>query len=592
MNNVILSLFGKAIKTDNTLSFKYVNELSTKLGYLVHPDVCNQEVYDWLTSQNINYNSTFYKKWSDVTSKNRFELYIDQIRHYVSTYGTDYQGEVFLPEGNIEVPPFTEFKIIYSITEQELISKCENILFSGIALKQDTIDSLITTIKQIPNYSIDIDKIKNKEAKMFLYKETNTLPAEPVEMVRYLVYLATDNTLLIKDEDTINKIRGLKYQGKYIDLHKYVDAFGYSRLSSVFLRFKPILLAFKKGSASNAKCVNKLRKIAIKNHTAMKQGYFETLLSCNNPDTLIQLEDRLDSITNFKKIALLQTINTRLKEIDNRFFLIRNQKMFVKQDSKTQNNQHLRLIHSVIYKHLVKSLSKKSCKVTLPIGVNLTLPTSEKSFIGNYPLGTSFNFANTDSIFGIHWREKDGAKDLDLKLIDIDGKQYGWNAAYTNTNNSIIYSGDMTSANPEATELFYTTGTFKPAIVKVNLFNGDINSKFRFFLAKEKITDLHKNYMVDPNNILAVVDCEMDSKEKTLGVITQDKFILAQFRTGKGRVAGESVTNLYTDYALKTLDSYLDLITVLADAGFTFVDHGADIDLMNLSRDTLIDILK
>jgi hypothetical protein len=149
----------------------------------------------------------------------------------------------------------------------------------------------------------------------------------------------------------------------------------------------------------------------------------------------------------------------------------------------------------------------------------------------------------------------------------------------------------MTSANPEATELFYTTKGFSPAIVKVNLYNGAHNSKFKFFLAKEKITKIERNYMVNPESIVVNVDCQMDSKEKSVGVITDNKFILAHFRTGKCRVAGESVTNLYTDYALKTLDCYLSLEKLLKDAGFVITNDKAAIDLSELSKDTLITLL-
>jgi hypothetical protein len=140
--------------------------------------------------------------------------------------------------------------------------------------------------------------------------------------------------------------------------------------------------------------------------------------------------------------------------------------------------------------------------------------------------------------------------------------------------------------------VFYTSKGFRPAIVKVNLFNGQPNSKFKFFLAKEKIVDMKRNYMVNPNNIVINVDCEMDSQEKMLGVITDKKFILAHFRTGKGRVAYSSVTDLYTEYALKTLDCYVSLEKLLSDAGFEITDKNPKIDLTELSKDTLIDLIK
>lgn len=584
MTQETLNLFNKAIPTQTNVEFSVINKYAISLGYLVHPDLCNNEVFEWLKSKDRNYNSTFYKKWQDVISKNRFELYLDQIKHYASTYGTNYEGDVYLPEGSIKVPDFTNYKVISPITKEEVIDRCEQMLFAGIALKQDTIQSLINIIQGL-NHSIDVEKVKNKEAKMYLYKFTGNLPQEPIEMVRYLVFLATEKTLLIKDKETITNIKNSN-----INISNLVEQFGIENLSSVFYRFKPLFLAFKKGK--NKECINKLRRLAVKNHVPNEAAYFETVLS--NQKGYNQLTEKLKSLNNFKKISLLQTILVRLKHLNIRVFGIRNQKLFIKQENNipASSASYLKLVFDVIYKDLIQTLSKKACSINIPVGINITLPTSEKSFIGNYPLGTSFDFSDSDNIVGINWKSEDGAEDLDLKLIDVDGRQYGWNADYKNENNSIIFSGDMTSAHPEATELFYTKKDFKPSIVKVNLFNGNKNSKFKLFLAKEQVKNMKKNYMVNPDNIVINVDCEMDSNEKTLGVITENKFVLANFRTGKGRVAGDSVTNLYTDYTLKTLDCYLPLKKLLIDAGFIITNDNAEIDLTDISKDTMISLLK
>ena len=104
-----IKLFNKSLVSKNSVSFNNVNALATKLGYIVHPDVCNSEVYEWLKSQDCDYNSTFYKNWNDVTSKSRFQLFLDQIMHYASTYGTDFTGEVYLPEGEIILPDLKNY---------------------------------------------------------------------------------------------------------------------------------------------------------------------------------------------------------------------------------------------------------------------------------------------------------------------------------------------------------------------------------------------------------------------------------------------------------------------------------------------------
>jgi hypothetical protein len=568
-----IKLFNRAIPTNDNLSFKEINELAVKVGYLVHQDCCTLEVREFLKSQPINYNATFYKSWNDIITKNRFELWIDQIRSYIGTY---LLNEQIIPNTGSEQPNFTSLKVILPISAEECNNRCCEMLYSGIALSNDTLTMCLNLI-----YSINTDKVKNKEAMMLLHKKFNTVPKDNVEFVRYLVFLATNKTLLIKDKETL-----LALSKSNIDLEPLVNQIGIEKLSEVFHRFKPIFLSLKH---YNESIVNKLRRLADKHHKPMKIGYFESILS--DTSLIPQLPERLKECSNFKKVLLLQTILIRQKELDMRFFGIRNGKLWAKED-KVAAKSHYGLIYDLIYESLISSLTLKKCSIKIPNGIKLTLPTSEKSFIGNYPLGTSFDLSNTNAIVGIHWRSEDGASDLDLSLIDIDGTKYGWNSLFTNSNHSIIFSGDMTMATPEAVELYYAKKGMKPSIVKVNLFNGQPNSKFKLFLATEVITYLEYNYMVNPNNIRFTVDCEMDSKEKTLGVITGDKFILAQFRTGNKIVSGDSITNNYTKYALSTLDCYLDLEKVLSDAGFTINNGNETIDLTNLSKDTLINLIK
>lgn len=585
-----IKLFNRALVNNGLMSFKDVNELAMTMGYIVHPDICNQYVYNWLKEKKRNYNTTFYKDWLDVISKNRFELYIDQVLHYATTYGTNFESKPYIPnDGDIQLPDLKNHKYILPITREELISRCLNMLYSGIALKQETIEDVLSILDDL-NYKIDnVELVKNKEAKMFLYKKLDLLPSDASEMVRYMVYMATGKTLLIKNRETILGIKN----GLYINLTPLVEKFGYDKLSSVFYRFKPLFLAFRTNS-ENKECVNKLRRLAVKNHKPQSKGFVETLLSNGSNLHFSQIGDGLKNVNNFKKVQLLQAINVRLKELNTRAFVVRNQKLFIQHGSNaiSCDKNYLQILYTVVYKSLSDSLSLKKCKVKFPKQVNLTIPVSEKSFIGNYPLGTNFDFSDSDNVFGINWKGVDGANDLDLSLIDIDGRKYGWNSDYRNENNSIVFSGDMTTANPQATELFYASKGFKPSIVKVNLYNGQPNSKFTFFIAKEKIEKMNRGYMVNPDNIIVNVDMEMDSKEKILGVITENKFVLAQFRSGRGAVSGNSITNLYTEYALNTLDCYVDLKKLLVDSGFEIVEDNADVDLTNLSKDTLMDLIK
>ena len=583
MTQELLNLFNRAIPTTNNVSFTDTNKYTTQVGYIVHPDLCNSEVINYLKTKEFNPNTTFYNTWNDIVSKNRFELYIDQIKHYITTYGTNYTETPYIPANNVETINFTNYKVILPITKEEVISKCEQMLFTGIALKQETINSIMIILNKI-EYKIDVSKVNNREAKLILYKELNQLPTEPVEMVRFLVYISTGSTLLIKNHQTINTIKN-----NPISVTEYINQFGVEKLSSVFYRFKPIFLAFKENDAT---IINKLRRLAKTNHIPTKKTFFEDILI--NQSKYPFILDRLKELNNFKKITLLQTINIIQKNLTTRPYIIRNQKMFLKENTNNlkYDKTYLNILYSIIYNSLIESLKEKATTITLPKNINLTLPTSEKSFIGNYPLGTSFDLPKSNAIIGINWKQSDGAHDLDLSLIDINSVKYGWNANYTNNENSVIYSGDMTSADPEATELFYTTKNFNPSIVKVNLYYGNKDSKFKFFIANEEIRNLERNHMVDPNTILFSIDNTMDSQEKSIGVITGDKFILSNFKTGTRRVSNNSVTNLYTDYTLNTIDTYISLEKVLIDAGFIITTNNSEIDLNNLSKDTVINLIK
>ena len=589
MSISVIKLFNKAL-SGNSVPFAEVNKLAVKVGYIVDPRCCTVEVLEFLKSLPVNINATFYKSWNDIISKNRFELFLDQIRHYASTYGTDFQGEVWTPNEGSDQPDYTNFKVITPITIEEVNTRCCEMLYTGIPLNENTLRMVLELITDV-----DIEKVKNKEAMMSLHKKFGTVPKDNVEFVRFLVFLATNKTLLIKDKTTLAALKVAN-----INLSELVYSFGDIRLAEIFFRFKPIFLALR-NTKENKVVVNDLRRLADKYHKPMKVGFFENILALSSLPA--GLQERLKECSNYKKVTLLQTILIRQKELDMRFFGIRNGKLWAKEE-KSKIRGYYDELYAHVYSSLINSLSVKACEIKLPLGVKITLPTSEKSFIGNYPLGTSFNLSNTDSIVGIHWRGDEGARDIDMSLHSIDGRKYGWNAAYTNDSKSIVYSGDMTFANPEAVELFYGNKGMTPCIVKVNRFSGGDKAKFRLFLATETITDMvkdyeinpyndkYKNYMVNPNSILFMIDCEMNAKEKSVGVITGDKFILTEFKTGNKIVSGSSITNKYTEYALSTLDCYLDLEKVLTDAGYT-INSGnePDIDLTKLSKDTLISLL-
>jgi uncharacterized protein YcsI (UPF0317 family) len=86
---------------------------------------------------------------------------------------------------------------------------------------------------------------------------------------------------------------------------------------------------------------------------------------------------------------------------------------------------------------------------------------------------------------------------------------------------------------------------------------------------------------------------DMDSKEKSLGLVLPDKFVFASFKTGNKQVSGNSITNLYTSFVMDNIDCHLSFEKLLTDANI-IIDNDCTIpdwDFSNLAKDTLIDFL-
>lgn len=600
LQEISIKYFNKyisSINNDLMVAYGDMVSVSMKHGYFINPNFTPISLYTFFNEKVVdNYNTTFYKTWSDITSRNLLELYIDKISHYTSTYGTNFTGETYVINDNPLDIDFKSYKYLDGITLDEYTNRILELVYGNVALKRDTIDELLYVLNEL-SIDVDINKIRNNEVRLLVCVKLDKVPTINVkEFVRFLIYKATGETLLIKNRNLIDKIKTSN-----IDISKYVSEFGYSRVSESFLRFKDILIAFKKSNINNISVINKLNRLAKSNHRPTKRNTLEYILSDAEclPDFINMLNCGL--VNNFKKVSLLNSIVIKLQNLENRFFLIRNQKMYTKKNDSVLSDtyiNYLETIYDMIYKSLCDSLKSKATNVILSDNIDLMLPSSEKSFIGNYPMGTVFNLPKNDTIVGIHWRGIDGATDLDLNLTTPTGERFGWNTNYTSDDNAIIYSGDMTSANPEASELMYTKGGFKETLlVKVNGFNASIGAKFRLFLASENITNMQRSYMVDKNNIIFDVDCSLLAKGMVLGILMDGKFILSNFSENNNRVAGNTIFNKYISYALNTCDSYLNLRKVLVDSGFNIVEDVSDlvdgsyIDLRSVSKDSLIKIL-
>lgn len=624
MHTALIDYFKRGIvasdKADNR-DFAAINKKSVKLGYIISPECCNRFVDEWLDTLTANYNATFYKEWTDVISRSRFEIFLDQIRHYASTYGKLQAGEQvdghgWTPNDGGIIPSFEDLKVIEPITNDELAGKCFEVLKAGIALKDSTMKAMsdFWYAIRVDGFSLKkkalseaLSLVKNKEAMAYLSQKMNILPADEFGMLRCIALAYVGKPTLIKSRATIARIKGKAedsgFHSPLLDLSdKQIE-----RLSRIFLRFKPIFLAMKGGKKKDhkvARVVNRLRRLAEKTHKPFKIGFWENIIKDVQP--VDEVKKRLSDLDNFRKVRLMMLCKERMDfPTTTGVFTIRNGKQFIREKYAPKYDKNwIARLYFLLEESLCESLKVKACKVRLPENYDLVLPTSEKNFVGNFPYGTSFGMTK-NNVVGIYWRNEWGTRDYDLSMTDLRGNRIGWNSVWFNgstngINTSIIYSGDMTFAEPEAVETLYMRDDAPDGIVLVNQFSGQPNSKFRFFFANECLdVKTMKNHMVDPNNIrfdtMMEHEVSESGRQMTIGMILDNRFYLMQMGTGNRRVSTGKYGPVIIEGMKKKAKCFIGLKGILYRAGFEVLDKDSeekpDIDFTNLEKDTLINLL-
>lgn len=640
MNTELIRFFGVTVKsksqTQNLLQvqedFKTINQLGANCGYFVMPDACTPDVKRFLQEESqMNPNATFYASFNDVISKTRLELFFDQILHYMTTYGTDFSlGNGYVPRELTEqdIPSWNLYKsckVITAITEEEMYERCMNVLKANIALKQET-------MQVIADYIIDmwvagtaperledcIDAIANKEALIYVAFKTGLMPKDKFKLFRYIIYKTTGSTMIIKSKGMIESI---VTSANPFDFSK-LPAESFDALASIFYRFKPLFLAFKHNNVKDQSyIINRLRRMAKTKHVPMKPGFWDQLF-VNCPD-IEDVKAEAEKLSNFKKVSLIQACRLRRIDPSNDFYLIRNGKTWMQPKigkSQTCSMDYVCDVEMALYNSLVDSLKKNAVKTETVItedgeemtvsrpaiiamnnDVHITMPSTEKSFIGNLPIGTSYDLSNHNFV-GVYWRDEWGTRDYDLSMLTIEGDRFSWCDRYSSSSNNIVYSGDMTYADPEASEMFYIKKDIKKdMIVSVNKYSGDVKSQLKLYLGQENITKLERNYMVRPDSIRLSTMVDMnDINQRCLGFFFVEapgkvKFRVLNFKVPGGRVlTANDSTMAQIQYFKETADMYLDARQVFTDAGFVVseIQADADYDFIDLKKDSLISLMR
>jgi hypothetical protein len=263
MEKNIYKIFGKVLVTDKPkVTQAEMLAVSMPLGFFVPEELCYKWLWEYFNGQQWNPNSTFYQSWHDIMSKDRWELFVDQICHYASTYGTDFQGETWLPEHTqLPVFPFKELKVVEGIELRDAVAKIKELAYSNVAMTTETIDFLVGFQKVSGLYNIS--KIKNRELKLRCIPDDYKF-TDGQECLLWILWKSCNITMLVKNKEVLDTIRIPASMLKTIELNKPV-------LASVFYRNKDVFMQFKK-TPELKNVVNRIRKCAGYYHKPMEKS--------------------------------------------------------------------------------------------------------------------------------------------------------------------------------------------------------------------------------------------------------------------------------------------------------------------------------
>jgi len=565
-----------------------------------------------LTAEQMN--MSFHKSWAKVRDASTMQLILEQVVHYITTYGFDALGiynenSIYIPAEKLEIPEIDTGKIkltvIRGYTKEELKKKLTGLLGSGIALAEETIKDVIDVSLFVELTEKEIEAVRNKEVRAILYEYLDLIPENPVEFLRYLIYRTTETTLLIKSPELIEKIKGQQNMGVVKLFRKYDTQFGLEELAQIFYRFKPLWLAFRTNRETK-RIINIIRRLAEKYHKPMPEDYLNTVTARIKNEAIDKdrLRRKLSKVNTFRKIRLAYALKFRTKDAESILYRVRNGKGYAT-DFEFKEKDKARDVLAIVLESIANDVSKnvKGKKIYTPKNIHYALPSTEKQFTGNFPSGAYVEIP-MDMIFGIHWGDiPDMRIDLDLSLINPDGK-IGWDSAYRTEDRNILFSGDITSAPNGATELFYVRKQAKEAhLLLVNFYNFEPNKEipFKILVAREHADNLEQNYTVNPNNVIAIAKSSISKRQKILGLLvttpTNCRFYFAETYVGCSITSSDSepVDNT-RKYLFDFYQDSIELREILEQAGAIITDdkENSDIDLSpeNLEKDTILNLIK
>ena len=571
-------------------------------------------------------NNPFHATWDKVANADYRQLIVEQVLHYLSTYGREAFGlgaAPVVPTESFQFPdnqplPVESLTIMHVVDAEVANDIVEHTLTTVTAPHKNDMVFYSTYCK---NTTLSPEKVKSNELRTLLYTMKDLYPEDEDEFVRYLLYRSIGSTLVIKNKKIIRTIKNAMKDEKIE--HFVLTGFQKANLSKLarnFLRLKPIYLAFK--TPDTASYINKIRRLADIYHKPMSD------LRVANLSNLFYQGEVEKAKKVIGKMSMRELIKVRNFVDVNQLFQgsvieaynIRNGKIHLEEGK----NRTVSITGTAAMNAMDEALRQEFCNRTyrklagkiffIPSYIDYCAPVSEKQFIGNIPYGTKFSFPNTVSL-GIFWENyKNKRTDLDLHLTTLSGA-FGWNASYRNEERAVLYSGDMTDATNGAAEAFYTNYSKfnEPYILSANNFTGMPDVPFKFICTESRFEGYTGGVWGPPatcpidisKTLFPPIDLKFkDTNSQTIGFGRRNVFYFYGGELNSGIIPDRSKYREYMDALYARTSTSMTLRTLLLMTGARVVSESGyeqltdeekaqvvDLTPSALTRTTLIDLV-
>lgn len=494
---------------------------------------------------NETFNKTLFESFLAVANMSQEEFYSIQILHYLTTYGTNFTTPFIVGERTFtpEETKALKITIIRAESASRSLERINELFATTVAPKNQNIHYYRTLA---PLTTIAPEAVKSRELMVMMCAERDIRPSDPEMLFRYLVYRATNETLIIKNQQLITKIKSAMHNNsEYVRLINSLTEDEMKALASIFYRYKPLFLAFK--TPGTASVINRIRRLAVKYHKPQSTHTIKNFVNLNT-------KERETIITRATNRELIKLYNALLVPSSTRAFQIRNGKIWVREaEGKVSINLFDKnYAASDINIELRKRLRDyEGMTIYIPRGISYAVPYSEKQFSGVIPWGTTISATDEENAFtiGVHWVNdpNESGCDLDLHAHTLT-EHFGWNSDYISVDSEIIYSGDMTNAPAPkgAAESFYINNVNEPVILTLNAYSAKKNKQFQFFITRGEDDEMRERATFDASKLISapLPLAFADKDSLSLGIFNNKTFYVYGGNVAEGAVPSRNYPKL------------------------------------------------